>query len=603
MTPSQHIIDISPQFFDLTFNNVLNIKDALEGDYYYCLNVSGTFPEEYKGKLWEIKMTLNKEYFYRLPGYNDPTGIHDYELTIPSIKFGVPIGDGKYKGKVFYNLGQAENITFTYRLHKNFKIKGVKLVNEDIIDSMSEAVGDKKEKYNKLLNIWNGIQNTNKIKISTTPYDTFYQLVTVDLSKEFPLFPYENPAEHGPFGYSNLLAASRIFYNDTRKLKKNDAEYPLYINCYASGPSILPSYKKKLAKYNQTAYVYYESDEQIIYEGDTPFIKLTLTTKNEGTATAYNPIFILGINPDATYKPQKEVSSLNVIDEGIVQDVRRIVVQYKGEILSNDDIIFNLYFKMQFGEKKDYTSSSLRQLPEEDKSVLFVKSLVATLCLTQASCHEGDQNFGRQNTEKTFKINYTPVQRAVGKIVLNSENIGNETLPKYVLKATIIDYDHSYDVSTVQYSFQRKIIGVDDEFREIALITENTYTDQPFQTENNNYKVIYKVIGKFSDGRTLDSLRQNELEFEYAVEEPEDEVKGGGFPIYAIIIIIVVGLGVLLAGGFLLYKFFFKKKGDRLEENEDVDANNNDFEQVKTKSTRRSISNDKKVIKFESTIK
>ena len=98
-------------------------------------------------------------------------------------------------------------------------------------------------------------------------------------------------------------------------------------------------------------------------------------------------------------------------------------------------------------------------------------------------------------------------------------------------------------------------------------------------------------------------MRQNELEFEYAVEEPEDEVKGGGFPIYAIIIIIVVGLGVLLAGGFLLYKFFFKKKGDRLEENEDVDANNNDFENVKTKSTRRSISNDKKVIKFESTIK
>ena len=622
LTPSQHIIDISPQFYDLTFNNVLNIKDALEGDYFYCLNVSETFPDKYKGKLWEIKMTLNKEYFYRLPGHNDPTGIHDYELTIPSIKFGVPIGDGKYKGKVFYNLGQAENITFTYQLHKNFKIKGVKLVNEDIIDSMSEAVSDKKEKFNKLLNIWNGIQNTNKIKISTTSYDNFYQLVTVDLSKEFPLFPYEIPGEPGPFianfsllvqtysenvpfGYSNLLAASRIYYNDTRKLKENDAEYPLYVNCYASGPSILPSYKKKIAEFNETSSVYYESAEQMIYEGDTPFIKLTLTAKNEGTATAYNPIFILGINPDATYKPRKELSSLTIKDEGIVQDYRKIVIQYKGEILSNDYTLFDLYFKMQFGEKKDYTPSSLRQLPEEDKSASFVKSLVVTLCLTQASCREGDQNFGRQNTEKTFKINYTPIQRAVGKIVLNSENIGTETLPKYVLKATIIDYDHSYDISTVEYSFQCKIIGVDDEFREIALIKENTYSDQPFETENNNYKIIYKVIGKFSDGRTLDSLRQNELEFEYALEEPEDEVKIGGFPIYAIIIIIVVVLGVLLTGGFLLYKFFFKKKGDSLEENEEIDVNNNDFENVKTKSTstRTSISNDKKVIKFESTIK
>ena len=47
----------------------------------------------------------------------------------------------------------------------------------------------------------------------------------------------------------------------------------------------------------------------------------------------------------------------------------------------------------------------------------------------------------------------------------------------------------------------------------------------------------------------------------------------------------------------------FSRKREIGWKNEDVDANNNDFEQVKTKSTRRSISNDKKVIKFESTIK
>ena len=32
LTPSQNILDISPQFYDLTFNNILNIKDGLEGD-------------------------------------------------------------------------------------------------------------------------------------------------------------------------------------------------------------------------------------------------------------------------------------------------------------------------------------------------------------------------------------------------------------------------------------------------------------------------------------------------------------------------------------------------------------------------------------------
>ena len=44
LTPSQHVLDISPQFYDLTFNNILNIKDGLEGDYFYCLNISESIP-------------------------------------------------------------------------------------------------------------------------------------------------------------------------------------------------------------------------------------------------------------------------------------------------------------------------------------------------------------------------------------------------------------------------------------------------------------------------------------------------------------------------------------------------------------------------------
>ena len=69
LTPSQHVMDVSPQFFDLTFNNILTIRDALEGDYYYCLNVSKDFPEEYEGKLWEIKMKLNEERSYNFKLY------------------------------------------------------------------------------------------------------------------------------------------------------------------------------------------------------------------------------------------------------------------------------------------------------------------------------------------------------------------------------------------------------------------------------------------------------------------------------------------------------------------------------------------------------
>ena len=161
LTPSQHLKDIAPQFFDLTFNNVLEIKDALEGDYYYMLNVTDDFPDKYKGKLWEIKMVLNEEYFIYLPGVNDPTdehNVHDYHITIPSIKFGVP-----YNGKVYYNLGQAKDIYFTYRIYKNFQIEGIKIVTEDEINKLSLAVADEKNKYSELEKVWEEIEDQEEI--------------------------------------------------------------------------------------------------------------------------------------------------------------------------------------------------------------------------------------------------------------------------------------------------------------------------------------------------------------------------------------------------------------------------------------------------------
>ena len=197
LSPSQHVVDISPQFYDLTFNNILTIKDALEGDYYYCLNVSKTFPEDLKGKLWEIKMKFNEEWFETFPSEKDETGIHDYHLTIPSIRFGVPISEeGKYKGKIFYNLGQAKDMYFTFRLYNEFEIQGIRIITEEDIDKLREAIGDEENKIKNLLDVWDKIPEqkdiTDKIKVSFAPHtDPFYNSYTFNLSEAYPLFPYE----------------------------------------------------------------------------------------------------------------------------------------------------------------------------------------------------------------------------------------------------------------------------------------------------------------------------------------------------------------------------------------------------------------------------
>ena len=94
-----------------------------------------------------------------LPSPDDPTGIHDYHLTIPSIRFGVPIKDGKYKGKVFYNLGQAHNISFTYQIYKDIIVKGIKVVTEDNINELLDATQDKENAADNLKRKWESLNN------------------------------------------------------------------------------------------------------------------------------------------------------------------------------------------------------------------------------------------------------------------------------------------------------------------------------------------------------------------------------------------------------------------------------------------------------------
>ena len=601
LTPSQHNMDISPQFFDLTFNNVLDIKDGHEGDYFYCLNISSTFPEKYKGKLWEIKMKLNEEYFETLPGVNDPTGIHDYHLTIPSIRFGVPISEGKYAGKIFYNLGQAKNMVFTYKIYNEFEFKDIKIVNEDKMNELSIAISNNEEKFTNLANVWDSIKISEEIskKIKVTeeePTNNFYKLVTVDLSEAYPLFPYEvelNPyatnislliqsyAMHVPFGYRNLLGNTSINYNDGRKIKNSIVNYPLFINCYASGPHLDPSADHSILEFDYTTNTYETLIPEFVFNGDSYLVKLTLTATNEGTETAYNCKFNLGVEPDAVYVPNEEsTASLKYFDNGVIQDRKQVVIFYEGKIYAGDEIKFDVYFEVGFGEKtepppaseyqdaNDYEGSvvsfDFRRLQQNGiKELTVLKSLDISLCLADVQCEEGDVNYGRQKTDLTHKILYHKEQRAVGRISLKVENIGTDLMPKYVLTAEISEVNSKYNVSQVEYSFKRKIEGRDERFVQIALTKEKQIIDEPFKEgeidEKKEYKITYKVIGEFPDGRTLDSLNNNEITYTYVFElEGEDQKKG--LPIYIIVIIIVVALATLVLIGFLIYKCACRKK-------------------------------------------
>ena len=586
LTPSQHVMDVSPQFFDLTFNNILTIRDALEGDYYYCLNVSENFPKDLEGKLWEIKMTLDESWFETLPSPNDPTGFHDYHLTIPSIRFGVPISQGENKGKIFYNLGQAKDLVFTFRLYNEFEIKGIKLVDEEIINKLGEAANDKEEKFSKLLQLWEEIPSKedkiNKIKISFVPYerDTFYNLYTVNLTEAYPLFPYEEApnkpfvsrlyllvqsySAHSPFGYKNLVTSTRITYNDGRKNKRHNAD-PSYLNVYSEGPQFSPSFAHKIAELNGTTLEFEVSDNQEVYLGDLLTIKLTLTATNEGTAIAYNAKFNLKIDKNAEYIKTNQTTKALTVTEGEVEgDEKLFTVFYKGQIEAGGEIKCDLYFKVQFGERTEQVDISRRRLADEKDKVSLVKELDMSLCLTNALCQPGQPEYGQQKSDATHSISYKKnIVRDVGKIILKAENIGNDTNPIYKLEAEVQEMPSGYTLSDMVFVFYRKIEGIDVDYVVIARSNNPTYIDTPFDDmdEIKSYNITYKVKGEFPNGRTLDSVTgENKYNDIYQLmEENEKEKEKKGFPTYAIALIVVLGLALLAGAAFLTYKLLAKK--------------------------------------------
>ena len=637
MTPSQHNLDISPQFYDLTFNNVLNIKDALEGDYFYCLNVSSSFPEKYKGKLWEIKMKLNEEYFESLPSVNDPTNIHDYHLTIPSIKFGVPLSSGPYAGKVFYNLGQASNITINYKLISQllFKSSGdkVRIVNDKDIHDLTVAISNNDNKYEKLLEIWDRLNNKypeiqKKIKLSySKKVSETYQNITIDLSKALPLFPYEveqNPfvtdfsilvqsyASKIPFGYFDILKDTKINYNDGRKSKTVYADEPLNINCFSSGPKIVGNYEYTTSA-SDISNTEFNTEDQTIYQGDTANSYIKFYIENQGTDTSYYNTFELHLDKIADFAPYKNNEFFELVDLGFDNEGRKgIKIIYKGRIDAGDYIAFDIQLFLSVGNKYEvkwpqFTDDDriLEEKKGETKELKVLYGLDISFCLDNIKCKEGDSLYVNDTLDLSYSISYIDEQRAVGRMFLKGENIGTDIMPKYVLTATIGDFNPIYNTSTVEYSFKRKIEGVDEDFVEIAFTENNTIIDEPFKEgeieEKKQYKVSYMVLGFFKSGRTFDSLSQNRITYSYGIEN--EEPKAGGVSIYLIVICILVGLAAILLGGFLIYKLGCQKKNYIIEESDGGHSpisHKRKFEKVniKDKSTSRSISNNMKVINF-----
>ena len=187
-------------------------------EYFYKLTLKSGLDEKYFGRIWEIKVKINYDYFDMLPGSsNDPSTkvkygpvyyYHDYTLKVPSIKFGIPYSsshsNSDYRNKVF-----------------------IKILTLEEIDKIEEASSVDSNFNEELLKIWNtGISNTKSYLTGDIPATVKpskmngYNTLTIDLSKVLPSLPYEVYGEPDITKYYVLvkLSAAQFTYGSRQIL-------------------------------------------------------------------------------------------------------------------------------------------------------------------------------------------------------------------------------------------------------------------------------------------------------------------------------------------------------------------------------------------------
>ena len=408
-----------------------------------------------------------------------------------------------------------------------------------------------------------------------------------------------------------MLKETYITYNDGRKSKTVYADEPLNLNCFSSGPKIIGRLEDDTSAMDLLN-TQFNSENKAIYQGDKSATTLKFYIENQGTDTSYYNSFDIHLNTIVEIVPSQS-QFFELKDLGIKEGGKEIRISYKGRLDAGDYIAFDIQLTYSIGDKYEVKWPQFlddRILEEtkkgEEKQLKILYGLDISFCLDNFICNEGDNLYVKDKIGLDFSISYIDEQRAVGRMFLKGENIGTDIMPKYVLSAILGDFNPIYNVSTVKYSFKRKIEGQDKDYVEIAFTDNSTIIDEPFKEgeidEKKQYKVSYMVIGFFTSGRTFDSLSQNRITYSYGIES--EEPKKDTISIYLIVICILAGMGAILLGGFIIYKFGCKKKNYIIESDigsSSID-NKSKFEKVnvKEKSTSRirSINNQVKVINY-----
>ena len=567
--PSDHNIDVAPEFFDFENINVVTIRDGFKGEYNLQINVTDDFPVNLRGKPIEIKLEVITSYFDKFPGTNtDPIkNYHKYTVKVPSLYIGVPFEGGDFNGKVLYTSAQASDLDLSIILGLDWNIDGIKYVNKEILEKMANATQNKNY-LEEIDEYWKELGN-NTISFTESKVDYEFKKVTVEgIKKDFPLFPktiigapdiaqvgilIRSSVSQIPYGISYPINTVTMKYKQWNgKVKESKGEKPFI---YGTGAWLVLSYSRTLVEQLPNG-EYVDKENQELYHEDEGIMRVDFLIKNIGNGNSYNTTYEIVIDKGMTYlghyQGLKEISVKKTSDGTIVKfDLNSAILQ--GE--SFGSYIYLRYYKC-IESIGALTPDEINKLP----SVLKVaKEASATLDL--------NENHGQNQVTEHIRTPLTFAYKLkVGTLVyLDMVVSGKRSNPSIELRPKIkYDKDSNDDENNCDYSLS-KMDYTNSSIKDLRKLEESevlykfgkikNIKDKPVHDKNiKDHYVMYTATLRRSDK----SLTLNEI---YYIQ------KEIGISIYekALIIISSVFLAFALLFTVLAVRNLKKVQGKDIE--------------------------------------
>ena len=525
--PSDHNIEVAPEFFDFENINVVTIRDGFKGEYNLQINITKDFPNELRGKPIEIKLELDTSYFEKFPGTDtDPIkSYHNYVVKVPSLYIAVPFKDGKFAGKVLYTSAQARDLDLSLEIGVDWKIDGVKYVDEETLDKMANATQHLNSSI-ELLKYWNELKSVN-IKTSETILNKDTKKITfVGIKDDYPYFPKIKKGEPDIAEVTFLVKSSisQIQYGTSEPIKNVKMGYINWINKTKTAKGDTPFIYAKGAWINfRTTSQFVEllpsgnfnkSENQILTHESEGYIQINFYLQNTGNGDCYNNRYQIYLEDRIKYiscsSSVKQVSTENDPEGGTIITFDLLSPINQGERKTGYLIV---QFNKTIESYSTLTQEEIDKLPEQLK---VSKQSATIMDLTKIN---GEKEV-TQVLRSPIAFTYSKPEGAlvyVDMIVSGRRNNPTVEIEPKVKPYGIDSLDNvKIKISKIDYTNYKENQSVLRKLEEITILCDfndnkKSIEDEPITKDlsNEEHEVLYIVQMQRSDG----SLSTNKIRY------------------------------------------------------------------------------------------